>query len=349
LRDRFRQCGMNQSYIDGEGNCIALRQGEEQNSILVVSAHLDTVFPAGTDFKVRRDGYRLIGPGIADNGCGLIALISLIRALETCQIKTKGSVLFVGTVGEEGIGDLRGVRYLFTKGEWTRKIDAFISFDGPGIECITHGGIGSRRYRVRYSGPGGHSWIDFGVANPVHALGLAIARLSTYPVPLNPRTTFNVGRIDGGTGINVIAPEAIMEVDLRSESMEELQRLDAYFRRIVHEIVEIENSKRTGATNQLKLDLTLIGDRPSGETPKDSTLVRLAVEATNLLGYEPVLDYSSTDSNIPISLGIPAITIGAGGTSGPTHTLNEWYDPHERDVALKRALLLMLGVVGLKD
>ncbi|MEJ7713070.1 MAG: peptidase dimerization domain-containing protein [Pyrinomonadaceae bacterium] len=207
---------------------------------------------------------------------------------------------------------------------------------------------GSRRYRVRLTGAGGHSWGDFGVPNPVHALGRAISRLASYPVPREPRTTYNVGRISGGTGINVIAQEALMDVDLRSQSANELQRLDAFFRRAVREAVDDENNFRAPSTGPLTLELKLIGDRPSGETPPDALLVRLAEEATTALGHRPLLDCSSTDSNVPISLGIPAITLGAGGSSGNSHTLDEWYDPTRRATGLKRALLVLLGMAGIK-
>jgi acetylornithine deacetylase/succinyl-diaminopimelate desuccinylase-like protein len=348
LRSKFIECGLQESHLDAEGNCIALRRGRNLNPLVVVSAHLDTVFPAGTDCTVRREQGKLFAPGIADDGCGLAALVALIKALDACAIETEGTLLFVGTVGEEGEGNLRGARYLLREGEWAGKVDAFISFDGPGVERITHAALGSRRYRLRLRGMGGHSWGDFGAANPVHALGRAIARLAAYPAPAEPRTTFNVGRIEGGAGVNVIPTEAAMDVDLRSASAEELQRLDAFFRRAAREAAEDENSMRRAGDPPLELDLKLIGDRPSGETPVDALIVRLAEEATRAVGYSPRLDRSSTDSNIAISLGIPAITLGAGGTSGNSHTLDEWYDPRGRDIGLRRALLLLLGLVGIK-
>lgn len=348
LCEKFRQAGLSEADLDREGNCVALRRGRALSPLVVVSAHLDTVFPAGTDFTVRREQSKLLAPGIADDGCGLVALLALLRALEESSIETEGSLLFVGTVGEEGEGNLRGARFLLREGEWATSVDAFISFDGPGIERITHAALGSRRYRVRLSGTGGHSWGDFGAANPVHAMGRAIARLSAYPAPANPRTTFNVGRIEGGASVNVIPRQASMDVDLRSESADELQRLDAFFRRAVREGVEDENGSRRAGDPRLELDLKLIGDRPSGETPADATIVRLAEEATRYWGYRPRLDRSSTDSNIAISLGIPAITLGTGGASGNSHTLDEWYDPRGRETGLKRALLVMLGLVNQK-
>lgn len=345
---KFSEHGLTDSYLDKVGNCIGLLRGKSLRPLTVVSAHLDTVFPAGTDCTVRREQGKLYAPGIADDGCGLVALLMLLKAFAESSYEMEGSLLFVGTVGEEGEGNLRGVRHLLSEGEWSGQVDAFISFDGPGVERITHAALGSRRYRLKLRGTGGHSWGDFGAANPVHALGRAVARLASYPAPAEPRTTFNVGRIEGGAGVNVIPTEAVMDVDLRSTSAAELQRLDAFFRRAAREAAEEENAARRPGDPPLELDLKLIGDRPSGETPPDAPLVRFAEEATRAVGYTPRLDRSSTDSNIPISLGIPAVTLGAGGTSGNSHTLEEWYDPRGRDLGLRRALLLLLGLAGTK-
>lgn len=349
LRSRLAEIGLADARIDEEGNCVALRRGRSLAPLIVVSAHLDTVFPSGTDFAVRRVAGRLLAPGISDDGCGLAALIALARAFAATKIETEGSLLFVGTVGEEGAGNLRGVRHLLTKGEWANRVDAFFSLDGPGVERITNGALGSRRYRVHLRGAGGHSWGDFGVPNPVHALGRAIARLASYPAPLQPRTTFNVGRIDGGSSINAIPREAAMEVDLRSVSESELLRLDAFFRRAVREAAEDENGASRTNAQALELNVRLIGERPSGETAVDSLIVELAQDATRALGFAPCFERASTDSNVPIAMGIPAITLGAGGTSGNPHTLNEWYDPSQRDVGLKRALLVVLGMVGMES
>jgi acetylornithine deacetylase/succinyl-diaminopimelate desuccinylase-like protein len=277
----------------------------------------------------------------------LAALIALARALTTNKIQVETSILFAGSVGEEGEGNLRGVRHLFNTGKWAGRISDFVSLDGAGLEQITNGALGSRRYRVQLHGPGGHSWGDFGLANPVHALGRAISSLAAYPAPVDPRTSFNVGRVSGGSSINAIPGEASMEVDLRSISEDELVRLDAFFRRMVREAVEQENSKRRKETPPLELSLNLIGERPSGETPAQSPIVSLAQEATRAVERTPVLERASTDSNVPIALGIPAITLGAGGTSGNQHTIDEWYDPRDRHLGLKRALLVMLGLAGL--
>ena len=347
LREKFLSLGLTEVEIDEEGNCLGLLKGASRSPLIVVSAHLDTVFSSETDFTVVRRDNRLLAPGIADDGCGLAALIALAQAIQNEHIRTRGSILFVGTVGEEGEGNLRGVRYLLTKGRWASHVDAFLSFDGPGVDRITNRALGSRRYRVEFSGPGGHSWGDFGLPNPVHALGRAISRLAAYPVPREPRTTFNVGRIEGGTSVNSIPSTASMEVDLRSTAESELRRLDAFFRRATRDAADEENAKRRAGDAELKLKVDLIGERPTGETASDSPLVELAIEATRTLGHEARLDQSSTDSNLPISLGIPAITLGAGGTSGYSHTLDEWYDPRGREVGLKRGLLVVLGMVGI--
>jgi acetylornithine deacetylase/succinyl-diaminopimelate desuccinylase-like protein len=347
LAEKFSALGLSEVEIDDEGNCLGLIKGTSQSPLLVVSAHLDTVFAQGTDFTVVRSGNRLLAPGIADDGCGLAALIALAQAIQSQKIRPEGSILFVGTVGEEGEGNLRGVRHLLTRGRWASKVEAFLSFDGPGVDRITNRALGSRRYRVEITGPGGHSWGDFGLPNPVHALSRAVAKLAAYPLPREPRTTFNVGQIEGGTSVNSIPEKAAMDVDLRSGADSELRRLDAFFRRAVKQAADEENATRRPGDPLLDVKVDLIGERPSGETPSDSPLVELAVEATKTLGIQPRLDQSSTDSNFPISRGIPAITLGAGGTSGCSHTLAEWFDPTDRDLGLKRALLVILGVVGL--
>lgn len=347
LCERFRSLNLIDVRTDAEGNAVGLRRGRALKPLLVVSAHLDTVFPADTDFTVHVDDRILRAPGIADDGCGLAALVAIIEAMNDANIETRGSILFAGTVGEEGEGNLRGARHLLTNGEWAKEVDAFISIDGPGIERITNAALGSRRWRVRFAGTGGHSWGDFGVANPVHAMGRLIARLAAYPLPARTPTTFNVGRIEGGTSVNVIATEAVMDVDLRSESDAELTRLDAYFRRAMRESIDDENAARRAGTSPLAFDVKLIGDRPSGQTANDAMLVRLAEEATRLFGVTARFDCSSTDSNIAIARGIPAVTIGAGGSSGNSHTLDEWYDATNRHTGLQRDLLVLLGMVGL--
>ena len=343
---RFIELGLSGVHTDSEGNVIGFYRGQSEEPSLVLSAHLDTVFPEGTDVRVRRTGSRLLAPGIADDAAGLAALIGLIQTLNAAQMRLRGTIAFVATVGEEGEGDLRGVRHLFSEGRLAGRVSAFVSFDGTGVDFITHQALGSRRYRVTLTGPGGHSWGDFGVVNPVHALGRVIARLADYRVPVEPRTTYNIGRIEGGESINVIPQSASMYVDLRSASEIELSRLEDFLLAAVNHAVVDENALRAASGRRLQVELTIIGNRPSGEISRESLLVRTAIEASRVLGINPILNRASTDSNIPISLGIPAITIGAGGESNDSHRLSEWYDPVGREVGYKRALLLALGMVG---
>jgi len=344
---RFAELGMADAHIDSAGNVIGFYRGESEEPLLALSAHIDTVFPEGTDVRVRRVGSRLCAPGIADDAAGLAALIGLIQILNSAEIRLRGSIAFVATVGEEGEGDLRGARHLFSEGRLAERVSAFVSFDGTTVEFITHQALGSRRYRIMFKGPGGHSWGDFGVVNPVHALGRVVARLADYRAPQEPRTTYNIGRVEGGESVNVIPRSASMDVDLRSVSDLELSRLEEFLLASVDRATRDENAARGASVNKLQAELTMIGNRPSGETPRESPLVRMAIEASRAMGVTPILNRASTDSNIPISLGIPAITIGAGGVSGDSHRLSEWYDPVGREIGYKRALLLAVGMSGL--
>ncbi len=344
---RLAELGLTDVHTDAIGNVIGFRYGATTTPLLVVSAHLDTVFPEHTNVQVKQIGTRLCAPGIGDNCAGLAALIAMIEALNASDVKLRGSIAFVATVGEEGAGNLRGVRHLFTEGNLAHRITAFISFDGPGAEFITHQALGSRRYRVTLSGPGGHSWSDFGVVNPVHALGRIIARLAEYPAPHEPRTTYNVGRIEGGDSVNVIPESARLDVDLRSTNEAQLAQLEEFLLQAIQHAIRAENSLRAASGRSLYSDIKLIGHRPSGSLSSHSPLVKLAVEATQAVGKRPILNCASTDANIPISLGIPAITIGAGGRGSDAHRLSEWYDPMGRDIGYQRALLLMLGMVGI--
>jgi tripeptide aminopeptidase len=346
VKRRFQELGLVRARADQQGNVIAERPGRGGVPRVIISAHLDTVFPEGTDVRVRRKGRRLHAPGISDNTCGVVSLTALAQALEAGGIETDGTIYFVATVGEEGEGNLRGVRHLFTVGEFREGVDAFVSLDGPGVERITNRALGSRRYRVTITGPGGHSWGDFGTVNPVHALGRAIARFAAYTAPLSPRTSYNVGIIEGGSSINSIPERASMLVDLRSVSSEEIEKLEAYLKRVVELAAREENSQRVTSSTTLSFKLEQVGDRPSGEMPVESEIVQTAIECSRALGVEPRLDCSSTDANIPISLGIPAITIGAGGVSSNCHSLAEWYEPVGRELGLKRLLLLAVSLAG---
>ena len=353
LESRFRQLGLSDVQRDEVGNVIGIYPGAESQGIedlragIAVSAHLDTVFAAGTDVRVRQVGSRLCAPGIGDDSAGLASLIGLIELLAAASIKPVTPLIFVATVGEEGEGDLRGVRHLFTQGQLSGRIAGFISLDGTGVEWITHQALGSRRYRITMSGPGGHSWGDFGVVNPVHALGRVVGQLADYPAPTHPRTSFNVGRIEGGVGVNIIPNSAEVDIDLRSESESELKRLEEFLLSAVKNSVGRENQRSTQPTHRLQSNIRLIGSRPSGEIPADHPMVQAALEVARVLGIKTWLIRNSTDSNIPLSLGIPAITIGAGGISGDAHRLSEWYEPHGRELGYQRALLLLLALAGL--
>lgn len=347
LAGRFTSLGLRDVHTDEIGNVIGIFPGASADPLIAVSAHLDTVFPAGTDVTVRRVGSRLCAPGIGDDVAGLTALVALAETLKESGIRLRGSLAFVATVGEEGEGDLRGVRHLFGAGSLARRISAFVTIDGTGTDWVTHAALGSRRYRIRLDGPGGHSWGDFGVVNPVHALGRIAARLADYPAPHNPRTTYNIGRIEGGESVNVIPSTATMDVDLRSTSEAELSRVEEFLLDASNRAIAAENSLRAATGRPLRQSITLIGARPSGAIPSSAPIVTAAVDVGRALGIRTVLNCASTDANIPISLGIPAIAIGAGGISGDPHRLTEWYDPRGRETGCRRVLLLALALAGL--
>lgn len=319
----MRKAGLVNVRTDAEGNVIGERPGRANGPTLVVSAHLDTVFPADIPVRVTRRGNVLHGPGIGDDCRGLAVVLAVARALNDGGVQTPGGITFVGTVGEEGLGDLRGVKALIgttLKG----RVGTFISVDGDGYG-IVNAGVGSRRYRVTFRGPGGHSYDDFGRANPVHAQGRAIAALAQIQVPSSPRTTFSVGRVGGGTSINAIATEAWMEVDLRSVDATALSSLDAGFQAAVHDALEDENARRrTG--DPLTVTLDVVGDRPAGRTDVTSPVVEISMAVLRSLSLPVRLDAGSTDANLPMSVGIPAITIGAGGVGRNTHAPDESFD-----------------------
>jgi acetylornithine deacetylase/succinyl-diaminopimelate desuccinylase-like protein len=347
FRARFAALGLADVAIDAAGNVTACWPAAA-NEYVCLSAHLDTVFPADTDCRVRQKGDRYFAPGISDNASGLIGLLAIAEAMVRAGIKPSIPILFVATVCEEGIGDLRGVRHLFNESRYKDKIKYFIAFDGPGIERITHRALGSRRYQVTLRGPGGHSWGDFGIVNPVHALGRAIAKMATYDAPQQPRTSYNIGIIDGGSSVNTIPQKATMQVDLRSVSEQQLSKLEAHLMRSIQEAVAEEHRANAHSDTTVEIEIEMIGHRPSGELSVNATLVQAAIETTRCFGVTPYLECSSTDANIPISMGKEAITIGAGGGCGSCHTLEEWYEATDRAISLKRALLLMLALIGLQ-
>lgn len=326
-RRRFEALGLQKVRTDAVGNVYGERPGSGRGPTIVLAGHLDTVFPESTDVRVRRDGGRLVGRGITDNCRGLAVVLAVARAFQRVNPQHDARIVFVGNVGEEGPGNLRGVRHLFEQ-EMKGQVDYFVAVDGAGLG-ITSRAVGSNRYRVMYKGPGGHSYGAFGIPNPIHALGRAIAKISDIQVPAHPRTTFNVGIIDGGTSVNSIAFEAIAEVDMRSESAVALRRLDNRVRAALAEALRDENARWTGArANQarIRLEVDTIGIRPTGGQSDTARIVRVAVEAGKSLGFNAPTGASSTDANLPISLGIAAISIDGGGRGQGAHSLNEWYE-----------------------
>jgi tripeptide aminopeptidase len=351
VRARFEELGLDAVESDAVGNVLAALPGPASPAAepVVVSAHLDTVFPAGTELTPRFQGDRIYAPGITDNGRGLAALLALARVLREARIRTVRPLLLAATVGEEGIGDLRGVKHLFREGSPLRGAAAFLSLDGSGTGRIVHRAIGSRRLRVTVRGPGGHSWADRGAANPVQALSAAVVALGEAQPPASARSALTVARIGGGTSVNSIPAEAWAEVDIRSDTPGPLTRLEEQARRAVAEAVDRENRGRSRRGPALAGGIDLIGDRPSGQTDPATLLVRAALAVTRALGDHPELAASSTDANVAISLGIPAITIGAGGESGGVHTLAEWYSNRGGPRGIERALLVTLAVAGVAD
>ncbi|HEX2091002.1 MAG TPA: M20/M25/M40 family metallo-hydrolase [Longimicrobiaceae bacterium] len=348
VRARFEEIGLARIERDEVGNVLA-RLGDPLEAAaepVLVAAHLDTVFPAGTDLTPRTRGERIYAPGITDNARGLAALLALARVLADTGICTVRPLLLAATVGEEGVGDLRGVKHLFREGSPLRTAAAFISFDGSGSGRIVHRAVGSLRLRVTVRGPGGHSWADRGTANPVQALATGVAALRELVPPPSTRSALTVTRIGGGTSINSIPADAWAEIDIRSEMPSALSRLEAGVREAVSAAVEASARGRGYRARPLTLSWEVIGDRPSGATDPDSELVRTAVAVTRALGETAELAGSSTDANVPISLGIPAITIGVGGESGGVHTLEEWYCNRGGPRGIERALLIVLAAAG---
>ncbi|MET3576173.1 M20/M25/M40 family metallo-hydrolase [Bhargavaea ullalensis] len=343
-RAKLETLGLEEVATDAAGNVFGRRRGKGSGPTLVLCAHLDTVFPAGTDVKAKRRDGKVFAPGIADDGRGLAAVLAVLRALQSAGIETEGDLLIGATVGEEGLGDLNGVKHLFA--ERGDEIDGFISIEPGAPDRITYLATGSKRYSVKYRGPGGHSFGDYGTPSPVHALGRAIAEISSVRTPELPKTTYNVGVIGGGTSVNTIAEEAEMILDLRSTSADELARLEREALRIIHQAADEENRFR-GRPGAVSAELEQVGDRPAGSQDPESTIVRIAANASRLLGYDPVLEgASSTDSNVPIHLGIPAVTLGGGGEFGGCHTLGEWFDPNGAFVGVQKVLLTVLALVG---
>jgi tripeptide aminopeptidase len=349
VRARLGEMGMRDVRVDEVGNVLATvpsrRTPEERQRPVVVSAHLDTVFPAGTEIRPRVEADRIHAPGITDNCRGLAALLAIGEVLRDRRTETTRPLLFAATVGEEGLGDLKGVKHLFREGEALRGAEAFISLDGAGVNRIVNRAIGATRLRVTFRGMGGHSWGDRGAANPAHAMGVAIAGLREIARPEAGNSAVTVGRVGGGTSVNAIPSSCWLELDLRSDRPGDLKRLEERARRVIESGARTERESARRPT-PIAVEIEAIGQRPCGATPDGHPLVRAAVAATEAIGAEAELAASSTDANVPISLGIPAIAIGAGGRGGGVHTTDEWYENESGPEGIERALLTVLAVAG---
>ena len=341
LKRVFTDLGLQNVRLDKVGNVLGDYPGASPRPRLVLAAHLDTVFPEGTDVKVKREGNLLKGPGIGDDCRGLAVMVAIIREMKKANVKTPGSITFVANVGEEGLGDLRGVKELF-KVTLKDQIDRFVSIDGTGVH-VTNVAVGSHRYRVTFKGPGGHSFGAFGLANPMGAMGRAIAKIQEMQVPKQPRTTFNVGRTGGGTSVNSIPFEAWIEVDMRSSDPASLGAVDANFQKAVDAAV-VEENARWGKPGVITVVKELVGDRPAGSTPENSPIVRSGLAAATVLGFTSNLGEGSTDSNIPMSMSVPSITIGGGGRGRDAHALTETFDVTDAWMGTQHALLLTVAL-----
>ena len=348
FRARFLECGLQQVHLDPVGNVLGIRPGKTPGSHYVaLTAHMDTVFPAGMAIDIRTEGSRMLGPGVSDNGSGLVALLAVAQAMQATDFPNSEAILFVANVGEEGEGDLRGIRYLFADPSWRDAIDYTLVLDGGGTDTIITEGLGSRRFQVTVRGPGGHSWSDFGTPNPIVLLARAIDLFSRTTLPTNPRTAMNIGVISGGTSVNSIPESATMKVDLRSASTTELDRLEASLRDCLARAVDpkgnVSDPRRVYAISS---DVRIIGDRPAGELRQNARILQVVKAADAYLGINSRQQRASTDANIPLSMGREALAIGAGGSGGGAHTLHEWYDPMRRDLGLRRILLSLVALSG---
>ncbi|MFN9849516.1 MAG: M20/M25/M40 family metallo-hydrolase [Alphaproteobacteria bacterium] len=325
----LKAAGLSDVEMDAEGNVMGLWRGSGPVGapLVVMAAHLDTVFPEETDVKVRREGTKLFAPGIGDDTHSLAVVLGYVRALDAAKIKTRRDILFVGNVGEEGPGDLRGTRYLFGRGKYKDRIGAFFSMDGTSPLVVTSGAVGSRRYRVTFKGPGGHSYGAFGLVNPMAAMGATVVEMNRIVTPTAPKTTYMTSVVGGGTSVNSIPDSIWLEVDMRSPGKAELAELDARFLQIVAAAVDQENAARSTRQGKISADVKLIGDRPTGTTRDDAEIVQITAASVRAAGFQPLLNAGSTDSNVPISLGIPAVTIGSGAAGGGrAHAVDEWID-----------------------
>jgi tripeptide aminopeptidase len=356
LLERFMDLGLEEAHSDEVGNVFGIHRGTARagagQKFVALSAHIDTVFPAGTPLSIRREGTRLYGPGISDNGAGVAALLGVAAAFQENKMELRAPILFVGNVGEEGEGDLRGMRHIFADAGWKEAIAYNLILDGAGCDTIVTEALGSRRFEVIVRGPGGHSWSDFGAPNPIVVLARAIETFRQAKVSSIPKTTFNIGVIRGGTSVNSIPESASMRVDIRSTSTAEIERLEQALRVALDNAVEDESEAAEARAQMqrrsvgLSSEVVAIGDRPAGELAADARM-RLVIKAVDaLLGNVAQTQRASTDANIPLSLGREAIAIGGGGSGGGAHTLHEWFDCAGRDLGLKRILLTLLALAG---
>ena len=349
LAEQFRSLGLSDVHSDEVGNVFGIRPGLGPLHVSL-SAHIDTVFPAATPLNIRQDGSRIFGPGISDNGAGIVALLAVAGALQATRLEHAMPFVFIGNVGEEGEGDLRGMRHVFATSRWRDGIAYSVIVDGAGSDTVVAEALGSRRFEVIVRGPGGHSWSDFGAPSPILVLSRAIDTFSRTPVPASPKTTFNIGVIRGGTSVNSIPESASMRVDLRSTSMAEIDRLERSLRTSIELALEAENRASAGhATRRpqsVSSEVIAIGNRPAGELEPNARILRVIQSADTYLGNTAQVQRASTDANIPLSLGREAIAVGGGGSGGGAHTLQEWFNCDGRDLGLRRILLTMLTLAG---
>ena len=352
LADRFRELGLSDVQVDEVGNVFGVRPGGGSRFV-ALSAHIDTVFPAATPLNIRQQASRLYGPGVSDNGAGIAAMLAVASVCGSARISHALPFVFIGNVGEEGEGDLRGMRHVFATPRWRDAIAYSVVVDGAGSDTVVAEALGSRRFEVIVRGPGGHSWSDFGAPNPIIALSRAIEVFRQTPVLAAPKTTFNVGTIRGGTSVNSIPESASMRVDLRSTSMAEIDRLERALRLALEQAVALENrdAAQHGARRLavVQSEVLEIGNRPAGELASGARLLKVIRAVDAQLGNTAQVQRASTDANIPLSLGREAIAIGGGGSGGGAHTLQEWYDCHGRDLGLRRILLTMLTLSGVGE
>jgi tripeptide aminopeptidase len=352
LAERFRELGLSEVQADEVGNVFGVQPGYGSRSV-ALSAHIDTVFPATTPLNIRQQGSRLYGPGVSDNGAGIAAMLAVAGAIRAARIPHALPFVFIGDVGEEGEGDLRGMRHVFATPRWRDSIAYSVIVDGAGADTVVAEALGSRRFEVIVRGPGGHSWSDFGAPNPIIVLSRAIEAFSQTPVPTSPKTTFNVGVIRGGTSVNSVPESASMRIDLRSTSMAEIDRLERALRMAVDQAIDVENRAAAGHGTRkpqaVQSEVVAIGNRPAGELAADARILKVIRAVDAQLGNAAQVQRASTDANIPLSLGREAIAIGGGGSGGGAHTLQEWFDASGRDLGLRRILLTMLALSGVGE